>query len=443
MALNRLERPEDYLGKTFDCVCGRQHTIPVEQLIYAPDAVERLPLVCASLLDERKALVLADQRTWEVIGQDVLVALSNAGWNAAEHVIEDEYGHGPACDDLTHDRLEAVLPPVGLIVAVGSGVINDLSKWIAFTRQIPYVVMATAASMNGYAAANVAPAIAGVKTLVRAAPPRAIFAVPGVIEQAPVELTTAGLGDILAKPVSTGDWLLNHHLLEEYFCPLCSEIFTSVESVYLEAPEKIREQDPQAIEALFRASVYSGFAMTMVGTSAPASGGEHLLSHTLDMMSGVDGRPHDLHGRQVGLGTIFASAIYEHLLKQESFTAHPSPEAIDRTFWGPIANAVQQQYVNKQPRLQQIAKQLSSPDAWDRLREILAPRLITPGAIKRTLQLAGGATTAPQIGCDRQRLRTALLHQHEIRRRPTVIDLAWLCGILPQAVDELVDHWLT
>ena len=48
--------------------------------------------------------------------------------------------------------------------------------------------------------------------------------------------------------------------------------------------------------------------MTMAETSAPASGGEHLISHSLDMMSSIDGQPHDLHGRQVGIGTILAAA---------------------------------------------------------------------------------------------------------------------------------------
>ena len=58
--------------------------------------------------------------------------------------------------------------------------------------------------------------------------------------------------------------------------------------------------------------------MTLQGSSLPASGGEHLVSHTLDMMSHVDGVPHDLHGRQVGVSTILVAAMYERALAIET-----------------------------------------------------------------------------------------------------------------------------
>ena len=91
------------------------------------------------------------------------------------------------CDDVTCRALVEQLRPMrpDLVVAVGSGVINDLCKWASFQLKIPYVVVATAASMNGYSSANVAPTIAGVKMLIEARPPLAVVAEPAVIEQAP------------------------------------------------------------------------------------------------------------------------------------------------------------------------------------------------------------------------------------------------------------------
>ena len=82
-----------------------------------------------------------------------------------------------------------------------------------------------------------------------------------------------------------------------------------IEPLYTNRPEDVRDRKPEALEALFHGLLLTGAAMTMAETSSPASGGEHLISHTLDMMSFIDGKPHDLHGRQVGVGTILTADI--------------------------------------------------------------------------------------------------------------------------------------
>jgi glycerol-1-phosphate dehydrogenase [NAD(P)+] len=354
-------------------------------------------------------------------------------------------GHGsPVCDDTTHNWLNEQFPPADIALAVGSGVINDLTKWTAFEHDLPYAVFATAATMNGYTAANVAPAIKGVKTLITARPPLAVFAVPSVIINAPSELTAAGLGDTIAKPVSTADWILNQIFLDEYFCRYCSEIINSLEVYYFNHPEDIRTHRPAAIEALLNALLYSGIAMTIIGTSAPASGGEHLLSHTLDMMSSIDGVAHDLHGRQVGIGTIFAAAIYERIFQIETPKPLSLPSDIDNTFWGgPLADNVRQQYELKKPTLHTIREKLIDVQTWQTFIAAAREQVRSPNEIKICLKTAGAAHTFADIKCSRERFLSAVLHMHEIRKRPTIIDLAWILGILPDSAEEIIDTWLT
>jgi len=334
-------------------------------------------------------------------------------------------------------------PPAEIALAVGSGVINDLTKWSAFEHDLPYVVLATAATMNGYTAANVAPAIKGVKSLISARPPLAVFAVPSIIINAPSELTAAGLGDVIAKPVSTADWLFNHIFCDEYFCRYCSEIINSLEKYYFSRPEDIKTHQPAAIKNLFNTLLYSGVAMTVVGTSAPASGGEHLLSHTLDMMSSVDGVAHDLHGRQVGVGAVFSAAVYERIFQIETPKCHPLPSDIDSTFWDPLAENVRQQYKQKKPVLKTIYKKLTDAQTWQTFLSAAQQQVRTPNEIKNCLKSAGAAHTFADIKCSRQRLLSAVLHMHEIRKRPTIIDLAWILGILPRSAEEIIDKWLT
>jgi glycerol-1-phosphate dehydrogenase [NAD(P)+] len=220
-------------------------------------------------------------------------------------------------------------------------VVNDLTKWIAAGGQMPYVVIATAASMNGYASANIAPAIKGIKRVIDGTVPRAIIAVPSVIENAPPELTGAGLGDVIAKPVSMTDWTVNKMIFGEYYCPLCARLIADLEPAYMKHPGKVVEKDPATIGALFNALVYSGISMTLAGTSFPASGGEHLPCHVLDMIALRDGTPHDYHGRQVGLGTIFAAALYQRLLEMPMPEFKLVVEETDVEYWGTLAGIVE------------------------------------------------------------------------------------------------------
>ncbi len=434
---------KDLLNTTFDCECGRSHDVPIRNLVYAEDALERLPKILGSFVDGRRVVLVADQRTWAIAGEGARQVLEHKGWSVNHIIVPDTERGGPVCDDTTHAWLNSKLPAADIALAVGCGVINDLTKWLAFDRDLPYAVVATAATMNGFAASNVAPALKGVKTILSARPPLAVFAIPSVITNAPFELTAAGLGDTIAKPISTADWILNHIFNDEYFCRYCSEIINTLEPYYFDRAEDIKKRQPAAIEALFDALLYSGIAMTIVGTSAPASGGEHLLSHTLDMMSSIDGVAHDLHGRQVGLGTLFASAIYDRIFQVEPPRCYPLPPDIDRVFWGRLAASVGQQYEQKKPMLQTIREKLTDGKTWRAFLAACRQQVRSPHQIKNCLRTAGAAHTFADIGCSRERLLAAILHMHEIRTRPTVIDLAWILGILPGAADEIIDRWLT
>jgi glycerol-1-phosphate dehydrogenase [NAD(P)+] len=185
----------------------------------------------------------------------------------------------------------------------------------------------------------------------------------------------------------------------------------------------------------------TGVAMTMAEDSAPASGGEHMVSHTLDMMAAKDGVKHDLHGRQVGVGTVLASEIYRRLLEMESPAWRDDPAVIDRTFWGSMADAVEKAYAPKRRRLTEARRVLSQGDCWDDLREKLSTMVRRPQRIHGCLKTAGAACSAADIGITPARLSEALSHAHEIRSRFTILDLARLAGLLPECTEEIIEQW--
>jgi glycerol-1-phosphate dehydrogenase [NAD(P)+] len=429
-------------GRTLSCDCGRTHAITPVEMVYAADAVTRVPEVACRATTGRRALVLFDARTRRVAGDEVEGVLAGAGWHTASVEIPDPGpDEDPVCDDVTHAWLASQVGDADLVVPVGSGVVSDLGKWTAHAAGLPFVTVATAASMNGYTSANVAPRIAGVKSLVEAAPPHAVLARPADIAGAPYEMTASGLGDVVAKSVSSVDWRLNHRVFGDYYCPRSVELVAELEPRYLDDPEGLRARRPQAIDALFEALMLTGVAMTMAGSSAPASGGEHVISHALDMLSSVDGRAHDLHGRQVGIGTVLTCELYRRVLALEAPRTVAPPADVDRALWGPLAGEVAAQWAAKQPRFATARALVESRDGWARLRAELQPMLRPPERIRTALERAGAAYRASDIGCDHARVRTVFVHAHEIRRRFTILDLAWLVGLMPGCADEIVDQW--
>ncbi len=226
--------------------------------------------------------------------------------------------------------------------------------------------------MNGYTSGIAAIKIKGVKRTLPAAPPQRIYVLPEVIQHAPLKLRQAGFCDVLAKVVSDIDWQCESLLASNSYCGLPASMMAAVEKSYSSYPEEIGRGDETAVMGLFHGLLLYGVAMSLAGSSAPASGGEHLVSHFWDMREAISGREPELHGLQVGIGIILSAACYRCLagLKQTELTAQ-AEEAFSTTaaripeIWGQYADEVARQFTNKKATLLQFDTLL--PQHWDSL----------------------------------------------------------------------------
>lgn len=440
-----MECLQDFLDREIICrECGRTHEVGVQFVDFGEDAVATLAGWLGRHLAGRRVVLVGDKRTLRVAGIQAEEALSSEGFGVRTLTIQDAAGGGdPVCDRATVETVCRGADAADLLVACGSGVVNDLTKWASWMLGKPYAVVPTALSMNGYVSANVAPLLDGVKSLIHAHEPVGVAALPWVLKEAPADMTAAGLGDVVAKSVSTMDWSLNAYLFGEYHCAYCAGLASDIEPIYMDDPEGIRERSDQGMKALFDALILTGFSMTMAGTSSPASGGEHLISHSLDMMARRDGIKHDFHGRQVGVGTIFCAALYQELCAMEQPQAVVPQAGCPEDFWGAYADAVQEKYAEKRRRERQAANKLKEGGAtWTALRQVMAESVPSPARLKNVLKRAGAAHRIADIGVEKARFVDAVTHGHEMRERFTVLGLARCFGILPDMAGELVDRWL-
>ena len=431
------------LGRELACSCGREHRILTREVAIERDAGGRMAESLPSLVTGDRALLIADPQTWRAAGSAVADRLEGR-FNVETSVLENgPDGHIHASVELVDGLVAAHRGDFDFYIAVGGGTINDLTKELAHRRGKPYVAVATAASMNGYTSAIVALLEGGLKTTREATPPVAVFADPDVLIGAPRQLTLAGLGDLVSKPYCGCDWKIASLVKGEYHCPMPDRLLAAPFTRALDVFPRLSTNDPEAVTLLFQLLLVSGLSMAVTGTSSPASGGEHLLSHYWDMTRLRDGRPINLHGAQVGVASVVIDDLYSRVLNVD-FSAvefKPTPrlataETAVREHFGSLADAVWPQFRAKLDSrsvtdLERLA--IHQEEIKDEIRHTLS----VGRGVWHALTAAGAPVRVSEIGVTAAELGEAVRCGREIRSRFTVLDVAAELGILEAFSAEL------
>ncbi|MDR1876718.1 MAG: sn-glycerol-1-phosphate dehydrogenase [Flavobacteriaceae bacterium] len=421
----------------------------------------------------KKAIVIADTNTYKVAGREVHEALKNSGLEGEEPYIFDD-------PDLYADYkfvevLRDHLKDKDVIsVAVGSGVINDLTKRANHELDDrPYLCVATAASMDGYSAYGASITRNGAKITHECPAPQAIVADIDIISTAPPLMTASGYADLYAKIPAGADWILadaavNPNHPKTGMEPIDTVAWHIVQDGLEEAlrdPEGAKAGEPLAIELLTEGLMLGGFAIQAMSSSRPASGAEHQFSHLWDMehhtFKGEMSRKYGLypnqdeqapsHGFKVGIGTLTITAMYELMLKtpidqmdvETAVEKWPSLEEeirrVDEMFRDTdIHPFAVKQVTDKHVTKEELKGQLTRiKENWRTIKEKLEKQIIPFEITKKRLKLVGAPVEPEQVGITRERLREGFYKAQKIRSRYTVLDFAYRAGYLDQWVNEL------
>ena len=196
----------------------------------------------------------------------------------------------------------------GVMIACGAGTIHDITRYNAHERKIPFISYPTAASVDGFVSTIAAMTVDGRKKTLPSTPPIALFADPGVFVTAPIKYTVSGYCDIIGKFIALFDWKFCSLITNE---PLDNEIIKLEE----DAIKKLLEsdlKDENFTTVVMEGLVLSGMAIQMFGSSRPASGAEHHLSHLWEMHC-INNKTDALHGEKVGVATLMVLEKYKKL----------------------------------------------------------------------------------------------------------------------------------
>ena len=398
------------------------------------------------------AVIVADERTWQVAGDTVSRRLTEDGVSVV--AVERFPAQPPIAPDHTVAiRLAELIAghPGAVPVAVGSGTINDLVKDAAHLSGRPYLVVATAASMDGYTSSGAAMIRDRYKVTVPGPAPRVVIADPAVLATAPPSMSASGFADLAGKRTAGIDWIVAELLDEEVRDPAIWEMVQPGLESWLADPAGVSRNDLPALSGLMEGLAMTGFAMQAMGDSRPASGSEHLFSHVWEMQHlAVDGVAVS-HGFKVGIGSLCAAALMQLLFARsaaelpfgDALHAAPGPAerraaVLERFGSGRAAETVAAVAVGKlrtrnehQLFLQRVH------DRWDAVRAEVRRLLPALVDLAGALAEAGCPVEPREIGLDRARVRETFSSAQMIRRRYTVLDLAFELGLLESLAEEV------
>lgn len=209
------------------------------------------------------------------------------------------------------DSLSKKISGYNLVIAFGSGTINDLCKLAAFNNKIPYLVFASAASMNGYLSPNASVTINGHKKTILAQAPIFVFCNIDIILAAPIELVKAGIGDAMCFYSCWFDWYLSHLVLSSEFRGDAFVMLEDQMSYLVKNYKKFEVGDPDFVGLLCEILLVSGLSMMICSGSYPASQSEHLIAHAIDMKYP---NLNNLHGSMIASCVIDSARIQKELL---------------------------------------------------------------------------------------------------------------------------------
>lgn len=419
------------LLKDRKCKCGKIHKCDIKEIIVESGAVNKI----YGLTKEYKKIVLAaDKNTYAVCGKKVEELLKEKV--DAVLVFDDDL---LIPDENAVEKLNSVVSDTtDLIIGVGSGVIQDLCKYVSFKRSLPYYIAASAPSMDGYASAGAAMIMKNMKVTYDAHVPQVIIADTNILKDAPMEMIQSGYGDIIGKFSCLNDWKLAAEVNGEYFCQYVYDLTMQMVDAVKNDGELLQKRDEGAIKRLTEALLGVGIAMAYAGSSRPASGSEHHLSHFFEIVGILNNEPYFMHGTDVIFSAAYTCRMREEIL---SLNEPKQAQAFNRAEW---ENKIRKIYTTAADGVIELQNKSGAYDTdeisvykekWKNIRKILS-EAPTSEKIKEYIKSVGLDINDFERMYNKKKLENAKWFAKDLKDRYSVLRL-YYCLFYKNAEAEL------
>lgn len=432
----------------FDCPCGKRHKAEIRYLKIGPGTVRLVP-EALSTLGVHHPLVVCGPFGYKAAGETVCGLLRESGIPYTLHRLRSE--NGSKLRPSEHAAGSLLLnfdPSCDLILAVGSGVINDLCKLLGQATKLPCMIVSTAPSMDGYASSSASVEIDNIKCSLQAQVPAAILCDTDILSQAPIRMIYAGIGDILAKYTSLFDWRLSHIVTGEYYCGSIARLVNRTLQKTVAAAHCAVNRQEDAVRTVAEGLVLSGIGMAFAESSHPASGLDHYFSHCWEMLLLERGQDYELHGLQTGVGMLLTLKVAERLktIHPDLEHAQAAADRFDAASWEDNLCRVfpraaegilkMEEKAQKNERAGRISRAKRIIAAWDEILSLVST-LPQYDELKALMLELGMPTTPQEIGLSPEDAADAFVCSRDIRDKYLLSSMIWDIGYM-----EEIAEWL-
>lgn len=397
------------------CSCGKNHKMTTEFCIIEAGCLSNIDTYIQNCGLSGYCVAIYDENTYRVtMGKHPMVdkeIILNP-----ENLHADNHGVRLAMEQMPNN--------CDYLIAVGSGTIHDITRYIAYTKNVPFVSCPTAASVDGFCSSVAAMTWDGFKKTFTAVAPKIVVADLDIISKAPTFLTNSGFGDMIGKFIALADWKIAHELTGEYFCSAIHDITLNATRNVMECAECIKRGDISSFEKLIYGLLMSGLAMQLLGNSRCASGAEHHISHLIEMQpDGLGVYSDALHGEKVGVGTLIASNEYHkiknspEILRDKYISA--SDEYISNMFGDKLSESIIKE--NENDCALGITEEMIKCH-WDKIKLIIES-IPTYEELIKIYELLGAKSSLSDIDISEEKLCDLFEYSPLVRNRLTLMRL--------------------
>ncbi|CAD7767069.1 MAG: Glycerol-1-phosphate dehydrogenase [NAD(P)+] [Candidatus Argoarchaeum ethanivorans] len=270
-------------------------------VVFGHGIIDDLAKVCIELKLDGTAVIVSGKNTRELFGSKAKSVLEDSSYDV----------HTAAVENTSDEQIKKVENfcrevKTNFILGIGGGKSIDVAKVVSKTLSIPFISVPTAASHDGIVSSIASVSRNGQMVSVEAKSPLAVVADTEVIAGAPHRLLASGCADIISNYTAVRDWELAHRLCGEAFSEYASTLSSMTAQIIMNSSDSIKPGLEESAWMVIKALVSSGVAMSIAGSSRPASGSEHKFAHALSRIASNSG----LHGEQCGLGTIMMMYLH-------------------------------------------------------------------------------------------------------------------------------------
>lgn len=420
--------PQKLVGKRFACGCGYTHGSSIKGVSVGDGAINELPET-VRVVSADTVFIVADDNTFAAAGETAVSLLEKNGIKSKVCLIKADEGFERP--EPTEKALGNIVMSFGAgsgaVIGVGGGVVNDLCKLLSYTARVPYVYVPTCPSMDGYTSDSASVIYNGVKTSLKCKCPDCLICDTDIISKAPKKLLLAGIGDMCAKTVSICEWRISNIITGEHYCEDTAEIMRRCRKAATDNAEAAAGGDKKAVEEIINGLIMVGMAMTYAKSSRPASGVEHYYSHLWDMRCLEEHRQCELHGIQVGVGTLLTLKKYEELKKTtpdkekallhiNSFDKQAWERGVREYFGSSAESIIALEEKEGKYDKQKCAERLDTIiEKWDDILKVIDEELIPYHELEALFKKIGHPVSSSEIGESEESAAAAFAHTCDIR----------------------------